>query len=112
MGKAFSIGYKLTADAGATGDVTIFTIGAARTFTLQNIAVHFPSGQAYKLAVSIFRGIMKIAPKEGSYCSDHSTIQDDSDEVFQSGERIIAHYENSDTENAQSCFILLSGCIE
>jgi hypothetical protein len=107
--KTFSVAYKLTAGKGEEGDVTLYTVEAARVFKLRNISTNFPSGQAFKLEISIFRGMKQVAPSVGVYSGDGSVIKDESDEEFQSGERIIAHYKNTDTANAQSCFILLTG---
>ncbi|WP_448578892.1 hypothetical protein [Thermosphaera sp.] len=112
MSKVFSVAAKIVAEPGSEGDVVMHVVEAARVFTLKQILVGFPAGQNFDLEISIFKGINKIAPSRGVYQGNGFVIMDLSDERFQSGERIIAHFKNNNTTNAQSCFILLTGEIE
>lgn len=112
MAKYVSIAYTLTTSAGSEGDVTLYRVGDARVFKLTDVHVKFPSGQAFKLQLSLFRGVQQIAPYSGVYAGDGGVMADKADVVLQSGERLILHYKNTDTANPQSAFILVGGELE
>ncbi len=112
MAKYISIAYTLTANAGSEGDVALYRVEDARVLRLTDVRVNFPSGQAFKLQLSLFRGVQQVAPYQGAYASDGGVVVDKADVVLQSGERLILHYKNTDTVNPQSAFVLVGGELE
>jgi hypothetical protein len=112
MAKRFSITYKLTASPGASGDVTIYTVEAARSFKTESVYVSFPAGTYHELEVSIFRGIMQIAPGSGVYVGDNQVIEDEFIEDISSGERVILHYKNNNSTQTREAFIVVRGFLD
>ena len=112
MGRVVNVAYKLTAGAGASGEVTLYTVEAARILTLKGVKVNFPSGQAFKLELAFFRGAQQIAPNVGRFSGDNGWLNVPCDAVLQSGERLRLAYTNTDTVNPQSCLIVVTGELE
>jgi len=112
MAKYISIAYTLTASAGSEGDVTLYRVEDARVLRLTDVRVNFPSGQAFQLQLSLYRGVQQVAPYQGVYAGNGGVMADSVDVVLQSGERLILHYKNTDTTNPQSAFILVGGELE
>jgi len=108
----FSIGYILSAPAGSKSSVLLYEVEAARTLKNVEVEVHFPSGQAFKLHVWLSRGTKQILPSKNYYAGDGHTVRDKCSDEIQSGEHIYLNYENTDSTNAQSCFVLLKGELE
>jgi len=112
LGLTFSLGYRLTAAAGAKGEVTLYTIEAARILRLTGVTVTFPAGQAFKLEVSFFRGAQQVLPSVGVFVGDGSVLHVSCDISFQSGERVRLQYNNTDAAVAQSAHVTLNGVLE
>jgi len=112
MGRVISLAYKLTATAGASGEVTLYTVEAARVLTLKSLAVNWPGGQAFKLELAFYRGAQQIAPVVGRFSGDNGWLNVPCDAVLQSGERLRLAYTNTDTVNPQSCLIIVTGELE
>jgi hypothetical protein len=110
--KRFSIAYRLVSDPGASGDVVLYTVEPAATFKTESVYVSFPAGTYSELEVSIYRGIMQIAPSKGAYVGDNQVIEDEFVEDVSSGERVILHYKNNNTTQTRECFVIVRGYIE
>ena len=112
MARTVNVAYKLTADAGASGEVTIYTVEDARIFKLKGLSVNFPAGQAFKLELAFFRGAQQIAPYVGRFSGDNGWLHAECDALLQSGERLRVAYTNTDTVNPQTCLIVVTGELE
>ena len=109
MGKKISIAKYISVSAGAEDDVLLYTVDAAHRFQLESLSVIFPSGTNAELEVSILHGIKQFAPYEGVYQGDDCAIDDVSDEIFSSADRIIVHVKNTSSSNAHSVFVIVRG---
>ena len=109
MGEKHSVAYKLTAAAGSSDVVTLFTVTSARRFMLQKVTVHFPAGSNYQLEVKLLRGNEAVAPREGVLVGDDSLIVVESDAIYEGGQPVLLYYKNSDTANPHEAFILVEG---
>jgi len=109
MGRKISIAYYLSAAAGAEGDVTLYTVEAARRFRLQSALISFESDSNYELELSLLRGIRQILPSLGSYRAYKGNITDESNEELASGERLVLHYKNNNTTSARQALVLIRG---
>jgi len=112
VAEKFSKPYKLTASAGAEGDVTLYTVPAARKFKTRSVYISFPVGTYFELEISILRGIKQIAPGEGVYVGDAQVIEDKFIEDMSSGERVILHYKNTNSTQQREAFIIVRGELE
>jgi len=112
VGRVVNVAYKLTADAGASGEATLYTVDDARVFTIKNVKVNWPNGQAFKLELAFFRGTQQIIPYRGRFSGDNGWLNVECDAVLQSGERLRLAYTNTDTVNPQSCLIVVTGELE
>lgn len=112
MGQIISIAYELTADASREGELTLYTVQAAKKFKLTNIYVHFPAGTYFELRIAIMKGIYQVAPHSGVYVGDANVITDKSNHVFESGESVTLYYKNTNTTEARKAFVLLTGELE
>ena len=112
LGFTFSLGYRLAAAAGAKGEVTLYTVEAARILRLTGVTVTFPAGQAFKLEVSLFRGPQQVLPNIGVFAGDGSVLHVACDIPIQSGERVRLQYNNTDAVSSQSAHVTLSGILE
>jgi len=107
-----SIPYHLTADPGAEGDVTLYTVPSARTLTITQIQIHFPSGTAGELELSFYRGIEVVAPTTRVYTGDDVLWRFNVNIVFGSGSEVVLHYKNTNTTTAREAYLLLIGELE
>jgi hypothetical protein len=112
MAKRFSATYHLIANAGASGDVTIYEVEAARSFKTESVYVSFPAGTYHELEVSIYRGIKQIAPGYGVYVGDNQVIEDEFIEDISSGEHVILHYKNNNATQTREAFVIVRGFLE
>ena len=108
----YSYGAVLTVSAGATGEYNLHTVTAAKKLTIKKLTVHFPSGVEYYLRIALLRGTMQRVPDDGYITGDNNTIQIECNVTYRSGEPIKIWYNNIDTANPHSCYILIEGEIE
>jgi len=112
MSKKISIAYHLEISGGQEGDVTIYTVEAAKKFKTKSVYVFFPIGNYFELEVSVFRGIKQIAPYSGVYKGDGNVIEDEFVEDASSGERVILHYKNNNSTETREAFVIVRGELE
>ena len=112
MAEKISVPYHLQAAAGAEGDVTVYTVDAAKKFKTASVYLSFPAGTYFELELSIKRGISQIAPHQNSYVGDNQAIEDEFIEDVSSGERVIIHYKNMNATQAREAFVLIRGELE
>ena len=112
MAKPFTYTYLLTASPSTEDEAEIATIGGARKFTAKSITIYWPSGCNFELQIRLMKGIYQFAPGNGYYASDGRTTRDVCEEVFQSGERIIVHYKNTNASTTYKALIQISGLLE
>lgn len=89
------IAYSGIAAKNTESDVTIYTIPLGQVFSLEKVQVLFGSGVDFDLEISIYHGIMKVVPREGVIVGPSGRIPLECEWTWQSGDRIILHYKNS-----------------
>ena len=109
MGKKASIAKYISVNAGEEKDVLLYTVDDAHRFNVESLSIIFPSGVNAELEVSLLHGIKQFAPYVGKYQGDGYTIDDVSNEVLDSGERILVHVKNTNTSSAHSVFVIVRG---
>jgi len=112
MARRITIPYHLSAGAGAEGDVTLYTVQGARKFTSRIFMVLFPAGTYGELKIHLRHGVKKVMPEVGDYVGDNCLFEDDMQEVWYSGTKVIMHYKNENTTEVRECFVWLRGELE
>ncbi|MEM2175113.1 MAG: hypothetical protein QXI58_05795 [Candidatus Micrarchaeia archaeon] len=102
------IAYYGTATKNTEGDVTIYTVPSGQVFTLEKVEVVFGSGVDFDLELSIYHGIKQVVPHEGVIAGSPGRIPLECEWKWQSGDRIILHYKNSNstTDFKYSCYLI------
>ena len=105
----YSYGHTVSASAGSSGEYSLLTIEATKTFILRKVTVHFPTGSGYYLQIAIMRGSEQVVPKSGYITGDNNQITILCEEKFPSDSVIKVWYNNTDAANAHSCYVLVEG---
>jgi len=109
MPERISIPYHLTAEAGAEGNVTIYTVPAARTLRSIEVSIAFPVGQYGELEISFYRGIMRVLPTQGAYTGDNMLFPTRAFAEWGTGESVKVHYKNTNSTEVREAYILVEG---
>lgn len=112
MGKQISLAYYLEASAGDEGDVTIYTVEAARKFKCTSCRIQWQKDSAFELQLYLKHGEYQFAPREGYYASDGGNLEDRFEEDFSSGDRLILHYKNTNTTTTRKALVIVRGYLE
>jgi len=105
-------GQIVTAGAGASGEHSLLTVTAAKKLTIKRVHIHFPAGSQYYLQIAFLRGAEQVLPNDGYLVGDDSVMTVECSLEYLSGEDVKIHYNNNDSANGHSCFILVEGVRE
>jgi len=95
--------------AGAVGEATVFTVPAMRNFKLRRARCWGTGGLAARIDLIVLRGRQVALPRSG-YLSAFTTPQEAEGEAnYQAEEPVIVSYNNRDTVNPQSAYIIIEG---
>ena len=108
----YSYGHAVTAAASTSGEYSLLTVTAAKKLRIKKLTVHFPNGVGYHLQIALLRGTMQRVPDGGYLTGDNNTISVECDILYESGEDVKVWYNNTDTTNSHSCYVLVEGVIE
>jgi len=111
MVEQFSLGYKLTAAAGASGTTTLHTVSSG-VLHITYVRLYFPTGSEGCLQVNLRKGMVNIYPVEGYASGDDTTWEFRTEQILSSGEELSVFYNNTDTTNSHDCYILVEGYVE
>ncbi len=112
MAEKVTIPYHLVAGAGATGEVSLYTVPGARRLRVKRIITYFPAGNYGELYLSYYVGINQVHPKTGELNGDQVVWDDDVDITIYSGEDLKLKYRNTNTTETREAFIHVIGELE
>jgi len=112
MGKKVSYSYKLEADPGAEGFVTIHTVEAGCILHLKKVEIAFPTGTEDELEISFYYGNMKVLPKQGVFTGDAVKYEKQVDLRYFSGDPVKVYYKNLNATLSRVCDIVIEGTLE
>ena len=108
----YSIGHTIAATANTSGEYNLHTVTAAKQLTIKRVTVHLPAGSEYQLQIALLRGTEQRIPDSGYIAGDDQKITVECNVTYRSGETIKVWYNNTDTANDHSCYVLVEGEIE
>jgi len=113
MGKTIHIPYYLTAAAGASGTVSLYTVPGGQKLKITRIVIRFESGTDGKLQLAFKAGIKQVAPVEGKYfAGENVTLNLPADIEYYPDSSIDLYYNNTDPGSSHSATIVLVGTLE
>jgi len=104
-----SIHYYISADPGEEKTVDVFTVSPGKKFKLEKVRVGFPSGTAFELEVSIFRGLEQVKPTDGVMRGDGMVLVDAVQVWFGAGESVKLHYKNVSPTATRKAVVIIEG---
>lgn len=105
-----TVPYHLIADAGAEGDVEVWTVPSGRRFVVEKITVLFPAGVYGELHLYLKMGAEKAFPDTGDITGDNVLLVFETRQlVYESGSKLVIHYENDNTTETREAFIYVTG---
>ena len=100
---------KISASAGSTGEIDLFTVPPAQKFMLKRVLFIFPAGTSGKLGLAVKYGINQVCPDEGLAYGDDVKYSLADDTVLGGSEKLILYYKNEDTVNDLEAIVAIEG---
>jgi hypothetical protein len=88
---------------------TLYTVSPGKRLKLRQVEVFFPVGTYDELRVKILYGWTSVAPTDGFFTGDETTIVKDVDIEYGSMQPVRAYLENLNLANQRECVITLLG---
>ena len=107
-----TIPYHLTASAGDSGFVEIYTVDPARKLTTVKIQVAFPIGTYGELQLALYYGNSKVIPHTGYWTGDGVVFVDEMKATWQGGDVIKLYYNNTNDTETREAFLLITAELE
>ena len=112
MVEYISVAKKLTAAAGASDSVILYTVPEAAKLKITHVRIHFPTGSNGLLEVALKAGLRYLYPTHNKASGDNTLWEFRTPQELTSGSIIEIEYTNNDSSNPHTCFILLEGAVE
>jgi hypothetical protein len=88
---------------------TVYTVSPGKRLKLRQVEVFFPVGTYNELRVKILYGWTSVAPTDGFFTGDETTIVKDVDIEYGSMQPVRAYLENLNLTEQKECVITLEG---
>jgi len=108
----YTYGHDVTAPAGSSDEYSLLTVPSTKQFRMFKVKVHFPSGSGYYLQIAVMRGSEQVVPDAGYIVGDNNMVEIDCNKVFIGGQDVKIWYNNTDSANAHTCYVLVEGVFE